>query len=66
MDGHRREPRAFDTPPLRGVADSAPYYHDGSAATLAEAIVHPPERAAAVQALSTADRDALVEYLRSL
>jgi hypothetical protein len=26
---------AFDTPSLRGLAASAPYYHDGSAATLA-------------------------------
>ncbi len=31
----------FDTPTLRGLYDSAPYFHDGSAATLYEAITHP-------------------------
>lgn len=31
---------AFKTPPLRGIADSAPYFHDGSAATLADVIDH--------------------------
>lgn len=33
-----RKGPAFDTPSLRGVFDSAPYLHDGSAATIAEAI----------------------------
>lgn len=33
-----RKGTAFDTPSLRGVFDSAPYLHDGSAATLGEAI----------------------------
>ena len=33
-----RKGNAFDTPSLRGVFDSAPYLHDGSAATLEEAI----------------------------
>jgi len=32
---------AFDTPTLRGLYDSAPYFHDGSAATLYEAITYP-------------------------
>ena len=31
----------FDTPTLRGLYDSAPYFHDGSAATLYEAITFP-------------------------
>ncbi len=31
-------PSEWKTPPLWGVADSAPYMHDGSAATLADAI----------------------------
>jgi len=30
----------FDTPTLRGLYDSAPYFHDGSAATLYEAVTH--------------------------
>ena len=33
-----RKGTAFDTPSLRGVFDTAPYLHDGSAATLEEAI----------------------------
>lgn len=31
----------YDTPTLRGLYDSAPYFHDGSAATLYEAITRP-------------------------
>jgi YVTN family beta-propeller protein len=33
-----RKGNAFDTPSLRGAFDTAPYLHDGSAATIAEAI----------------------------
>jgi cytochrome c peroxidase len=32
---------AYDTPSLRGLYDSAPYFHGGSAATLYEAITYP-------------------------
>lgn len=32
---------AYDTPSLRGLYDSAPYFHDGSATTLYEAITRP-------------------------
>jgi len=31
----------YDTPTLRGLYDSAPYFHDGSAATLYGAITYP-------------------------
>jgi len=31
----------YDTPTLRGLYDSAPYFHDGSAATLYEAVTYP-------------------------
>ena len=31
----------YDTPTLRGLYDSAPYFHDGSVATLHEAITYP-------------------------
>jgi YVTN family beta-propeller protein len=34
---------AFNTPSLRGLYDSAPYFHDGSAATLYEAVTRPGE-----------------------
>jgi len=32
---------AFDTPTLRGLYDSAPYFHDGSADTLLETVTRP-------------------------
>jgi len=32
---------SFDTPTLRGLYDSAPYFHDGSAATLRDTLVRP-------------------------
>jgi len=32
---------AYDTPTLRGLYDSAPYFHDGSAATLVDALTRP-------------------------
>jgi cytochrome c peroxidase len=71
IDGDARAACAFDTPALRGLADSAPYLHDGSAATLDDVI---PIMLRAVAAgagqppatLSAADQHALVEYLRGL
>lgn len=50
-DGGSISPSEWRTPPLWGVADSAPYLHDGRAATLAEAI-----KLHAGQALSSANR----------
>ena len=32
---------AYDTPTLKGLYDSAPYFHDGSAATLQDALTRP-------------------------
>ncbi len=69
--GHPRAACAFDTPALRGLWDSAPYLHDGSAATL-DAVIPIMLQATAPScntprtALSPDDRKALVEYLRSL
>jgi cytochrome c peroxidase/DNA-binding beta-propeller fold protein YncE len=70
IDGHPRAACAFDTPALRGLADSAPYLHDGSAATL-DAVVTIMQKALAVAGrpeppLSASDERALVEYLRGL
>ena len=70
IDGDARGACAFDTPALRGLADSAPYLHDGSATTLDDVV--PIMLQATVGAgeappsLSVADEQALVEYLRSL
>jgi YVTN family beta-propeller protein len=52
----------FDTPTLRGVFATAPYFHDGSAATLRDAV----DRVPFSRDFSDADKDALVEYLKTL
>jgi CxxC motif-containing protein (DUF1111 family) len=58
------------TPPLWGVADSAPYLHDGRAATVVEAIaLHGGEADACTKrffALPAADRLAVLEFLKCL
>jgi CxxC motif-containing protein (DUF1111 family) len=61
----------FRTPPLWGVADSGPYLHDGSAATLDEAIVRHSDqalqsRAAYQKQLHPHQRHALLLFLESL
>ncbi|HLK91648.1 MAG TPA: beta-propeller fold lactonase family protein [Polyangia bacterium] len=70
IDGDDRSACLFDTPALRGLSDSAPYLHDGSAATLDDVL--PSMLQATVGAgqtaptLSVSDQQALVEYLRGL
>jgi cytochrome c peroxidase len=66
---------AFKTPTLRDVAQTAPYFHDGSAATLAQVIEHyamggevksnlsPFMKPLAIDA---AEKEALVAFMRSL
>jgi CxxC motif-containing protein (DUF1111 family) len=60
----------FRTPPLWGLATSAPYMHDGRASTIEGAIEkHAGEGAASqdeVTKLSASDREALLAFLRSL
>lgn len=60
----------FRTPPLWGVADSAPYLHDGRAATLDDAIrLHTGQgqtAALAYQTLSEASRVDLLAFLSTL
>ena len=65
-DGAPRDACRFDTPGLRGVADSAPYLHDGSAATLRDVLERTRGRMGNIQGLSPDDLDALVAYMRSL
>lgn len=65
---------AFKTPTLRGVADTAPYMHDGRHATLEQVIDHyrdPPARRTNEHELtpleiSDTERDALVAFLGTL
>jgi mono/diheme cytochrome c family protein len=66
LEGHARAPCLFDTPSLRGVADSAPYFHDGSAATLRDVLENTRGRMGDISSLSAADEADLIEYLRSL
>lgn len=64
------KPSEWKTSPLWGVADSAPYMHDGSARTLRDAILAHRGDAKAVtkkfQSLGADDQAALVSFLGSL
>ena len=66
-DGDLRNACAFDTPTLRGVSETAPYLHDGSAATLADVFRLAPQMVgSAASTLSPGDQQALIAYLESL
>ena len=60
----------FRTPPLWGLAHSAPYFHDGRADTVEQAIrSHAGEASGALvdfETLAATDREALLAFLRSL
>ncbi len=64
------KPEEWKTPALWGVADSAPYFHDGSINTLEQAILHHKGDAEDVtkeySSLSQNDRDALIVFLKTL
>ena len=55
----------FDTPTLRGIFATAPYFHDGSAQTLDDAVGTMLE-VASMTDLSASDRADLVAYLMTL
>jgi len=65
-----RNTEEWRTPPLWGLADSAPYLHDGRAATVAEAVEwHGGEAQKSLDqyaALEQSDRDDLHHFLASL
>jgi DNA-binding beta-propeller fold protein YncE len=56
----------FKTPSLRFVGGTAPYYHDGSIATLRELVDRNRDHMGRTAHLDAADRDALVAYLETL
>ncbi|XXY44201.1 cytochrome C peroxidase [Sorangium sp. So ce269] len=58
--------RAFDTPSLRFVGRSAPYYHDGRYATLLALVEGVDGTMGHTAHLSAEDRRALIVYLESL
>ncbi|MFT3770685.1 MAG: hypothetical protein QM820_35115 [Minicystis sp.] len=57
---------AFKTPSLRFVAGTAPYFHDGSAGSLAELIDGNLDRMGKTTHLSADDKAALVAFLETL
>ena len=61
VTGARQDVGAFRTPSLRELKTSAPYLHDGSAPTLAEAIA-----AHGAASLSADDSAALIAFLLTL
>ena len=56
--------KAYRTTPLRALWQHAPYFHDGSAATLAEVVAH--YNGVRKLNLTSAQQHDLVEYLKSL
>ena len=60
--------RALDTPTVKGVWQTPPYLHDGSAATLMDVITtrNPGDRHGKTSHLTPTERGQLVAYLREL
>lgn len=56
----------FDTPSLRFVRGTAPYFHDGRYPTLEALLEDPASKMGHADQLSVQDRSALAAYLRSL
>jgi len=65
LNGYPREACRFDTPSLRGLWDSAPYLHDGSATSLGDAVQRIVVGLGG-SPLPASDEQALVTYLSSL
>lgn len=61
-----KDTKLFDTPSLRFIGKSAPYYHDGRFATLDDLLRGSDHAMGKTSHLSDADRAALLAYLRSL
>jgi cytochrome c peroxidase len=67
MDGAyaaRTTTQEYRTTPLRGLWQHPPYFHDGSAATLADVVTH--YNTVLVLSLTPQQQGDLVEYLKSL
>jgi cytochrome c peroxidase len=62
----RGAPKKFDTPSLKYVALSAPYFHDGAAQTLEELIAENHDRMGTTSQLSALEQRALSAYLQTL
>ena len=64
ITGDIRDLNSFDTPPLRGLKHTAPYFHDNSAMTLRAVIDH--YNAHFPFLITPAERDDLLAYLETL
>ena len=62
----RKKRVPMDTPSLRHVALTAPYFHDGSAPTLESLFTHETSQMGDVSGLSADERRALIAYLETL
>ena len=60
----RTTSKAYRTTPLRGLWQHPPYFHDGSAATLADVVAHYNQ--VLKLRLTDAERADLIEFLKSL
>ena len=56
----------IDTPTLHGLWNTAPYLHDGSAASVLDVLNAPGDQHGLTSVLSVAEREALAAYLLSL
>ncbi|MFC4992314.1 LamG-like jellyroll fold domain-containing protein [Rubritalea tangerina] len=58
----------FDTPTLKGIWNTAPYLHDGSAATLDDLLTtrNPSDQHGAISTLTPTQRSQLIAYLQQL
>jgi cytochrome c peroxidase len=65
ITGREEDRRVFRVPSLRNVAVTAPYFHDGSATSLAQA-VETMARAQLGRELPRGDIDLIVKFLRTL
>ena len=61
---NRTANKAYRTTPLRGLWQHPPYFHDGTAATLADVVAHYNQ--VRKLNLSASQQQDLVEYLKSL
>ena len=64
VHAQRSTTKQYRTTPLRGAWQRPPYFHDGSAATLAAVVDH--YNTVLSLGLSAAQKTDLVEYLKSL
>ena len=67
LRGFHEDPKNdFKTPSLLYISGTAPYFHDGSVATLEQLVESNNDRMGKTNQLSQGDRAALVAFLRTL